>query len=207
MFGEVNPKQAQYLRNIHSSGTHLLSLINDVLDLSKIEAGKMELELSRFDLRAALESSIVLIRERAMKNTVQLALECADGVGEWIADERKFKQIMLNLLSNAVKFTPQGGRITVRAERQEEHVEVAVTDTGIGIKPEDQELVFQEFRQASGSYLKKTEGTGLGLALARRFVELHGGKLTLHSEVGIGSTFVFTLPQKELQPVSPELQS
>jgi signal transduction histidine kinase len=207
MFGEVNPKQAQYLRNIHSSGTHLLSLINDVLDLSKIEAGRMELELSRFDLRSALESSIVLIRERAMKNDVQLALECADGVGEWLADERKFKQIMLNLLSNAVKFTPQGGRITVRAERHERHVEIAVSDTGIGIKAEDQELVFQEFRQASGSYLKKTEGTGLGLALTRRFVELHGGKLKLHSEVGIGSTFVFTLPQKELQPVSPELQS
>jgi two-component system, NtrC family, sensor kinase len=207
MFGDVNAKQAQYLRNIHSSGTHLLSLINDVLDLSKIEAGKMELELSRFDLRAALESSIVLIRERAMKNNVQLALECADGIGEWIADERKFKQIMLNLLSNAVKFTPQGGRVTVCAAHHEEQVEIAVSDTGIGIKPEDQDLVFQEFRQASGSYLKKTEGTGLGLALTRRFVELHGGKLTLHSEVGKGSTFVFTLPQKELQPVSPELQS
>jgi signal transduction histidine kinase len=207
MFGDVNAKQAQYLRNIHSSGTHLLSLINDILDLSKIEAGKMELELSRFDLRAALESSIVLIRERAMKNNVQLALECADGVGEWIADERKFKQIMLNLLSNAVKFTPSAGKIAVRAARQERQVEIAVSDTGIGIKPEDQELVFQEFRQASGSYLKKSEGTGLGLALTRRFIELHGGTLTLQSEVGKGSTFVFTLPQKELQTVSAELQS
>jgi signal transduction histidine kinase len=207
MFGEINPKQAQYLRNIHSSGTHLLSLINDVLDLSKIEAGKMELELSPFDLHAALESSIVLIRERAMKNAVQLELECVGGIGEWVADQRKFKQIMLNLLSNAVKFTPSGGRITVRAASHERHVEIAVNDTGIGIKPEDQERVFQEFRQASGSYLKKTEGTGLGLALTRRFVELHGGTLTLHSEVGKGSTFVFTLPRKELQRVSPELQS
>jgi signal transduction histidine kinase len=199
MFGEVNEKQAEYLNDIHSSGTHLLSLINDILDLSKIEAGKMDLELSRFDLGEALENSMTLIRERASKNNVNLALERAGAVGEWVADERKFKQIMLNLLSNAVKFTPHGGLVSVRAQRFDSRIEIAVSDTGIGIKPEDQQLVFEEFRQASGDHLKKSEGTGLGLALTRRFVELHGGAITLQSEVGKGSTFTFTLPEKQLE--------
>jgi signal transduction histidine kinase len=199
MFGEVNEKQAEYLQDIHSSGTHLLSLINDILDLSKIEAGKMDLELSRFDLGDALENSMTLVRERASKNSVNLALERAGEVGEWVADERKFKQIMLNLLSNAVKFTPHGGLVSVRAKRFDSRVEIAVSDTGIGIKPEDQQLVFEEFRQASGDHLKKSEGTGLGLALTRRFVELHGGSISLQSEVGKGSTFTFTLPEKQLE--------
>jgi signal transduction histidine kinase len=199
MFGEVNEKQAEYLADIHSSGIHLLSLINDILDLSKIEAGKMDLELSRFNLEAALENSMTLIRERATRNSIGLELQCSGPIDAWVADERKFKQIMLNLLSNAVKFTPQGGKITVRAEQADGRLEVAVSDTGIGIKPEDQQLVFDEFRQASGDHLKKSEGTGLGLALTRKFVELHGGAMTLRSEVGKGSTFTFTLPQKTLE--------
>jgi signal transduction histidine kinase/HAMP domain-containing protein len=199
MFGDVNEKQAEYLEDIHSSGTHLLSLINDILDLSKIEAGKMELELSRFDIGAALQNSMTLIRERATRNSVGLSLECNGDLGAWVADERKFKQIMLNLLSNAVKFTPQGGKVTVRAAHVDSRVEIAVADTGIGIKPEDQQLVFEEFRQASGDHLKKSEGTGLGLALTKRFVELHGGTLSLESEVGKGSTFTFTLPERELE--------
>ena len=199
MFGNVNAKQAEYLDDIHSSGTHLLSLINDILDLSKIEAGKMDLELSRFDLGAALENSMTLIRERALRNNVGLELQCNGQIGPWVADERKFKQIMLNLLSNAVKFTPPGGKITVCAEHVDRRLEVAVADTGIGIKPEDQKLVFEEFRQASGDHLKKSEGTGLGLALTRRFVELHGGSMTLTSEVGKGSTFRFTLPERALE--------
>jgi len=199
MFGEVNEKQAEYLADIHSSGIHLLSLINDILDLSKIEAGKMDLELSRFDLGAALENSLTLIRERATRNNIGLELNCNGLIGTWVGDERKFKQIMLNLLSNAVKFTPQGGKITVRAKHVDSQLEVAVSDTGIGIKPEDQRLVFEEFRQASGDHLKKSEGTGLGLALTRRFVELHGGSMKLESEVGKGSTFSFTLPEKTLE--------
>ena len=199
MFGEVNAKQAEYLDDIHSSGTHLLSLINDILDLSKIEAGRMDLELSRFDLGAALENSMTLIRERATRNSVGLELQCNSQIGPWVADERKFKQIMLNLLSNAVKFTPQGGKITVCAQHVDSRLEVAVTDSGIGIKPEDQQLVFEEFRQARGDHLKKSEGTGLGLALTRRFVELHGGSMALKSEVGKGSTFSFTLPERALE--------
>ncbi len=198
MFGDVNEKQAEYLADIHTSSVHLLSLINDILDLSKIEAGRMELQLSRFDMRAALENALTLIRERATKNNVALKLEC-DGVADWTADERKFKQIMLNLLSNAVKFTPAGGTIGVRARRANGHVEIAVSDTGVGIRPEDQPLVFEEFKQVGGDALKKAEGTGLGLALTKKFVELHGGVMKLDSTVGKGSTFTFTLPQAWLQ--------
>ena len=200
MFGEVNAKQAEYLKDIHSSGHHLLALINDILDLSKVEAGKMELELSPLDMEAAIGDAMTLLRDRAARNSVVLELQCPAPIGTWIADVRKFKQIMVNLLSNAVKFTPSGGRVTVRAERLAGEVCIAVSDTGIGIKPEDQELVFEAFRQASGDHLKKSEGTGLGLALTRCFVELHGGRLTLQSEPGHGSTFTFNLPHRELEP-------
>ena len=143
---------------------------------------------------------MTLLRDRAARNSVVLELQCPAPIGTWIADVRKFKQIMVNLLSNAVKFTPSGGRVTVRAERLAGEVCIAVSDTGIGIKPEDQELVFEAFRQASGDHLKKSEGTGLGLALTRCFVELHGGRLTLQSEPGHGSTFTFNLPHRELEP-------
>ena len=200
MFGEVNAKQAEYLADIHSSGHHLLALINDILDLSKVEAGKMDLELSPLDMEAALADAMTLLRDRAMRNSVVLELECPAPIGTWITDVRKFKQIMVNLLSNAVKFTPGGGRVTVRAERIADEVRISVSDTGIGIKPDDQELVDEAFRQASGDHLKKSEGTGLGLALTRRFVELHGGELTLQSEAGRGSTFAFNLPYRELEP-------
>jgi signal transduction histidine kinase len=196
MFGDVNDKQAEYLDDIHTSGTHLLSLINDILDLSKIEAGRMDLELSDFDLAGALENAMTLIRERATRSNISLALECDSGMGRWTADERKFKQIVLNLLSNAVKFTPERGKIVVRARRIDGSVEISVTDTGVGIRPEDQQLVFEEFRQVGQDHLKKSEGTGLGLALTRKFVELHGGKISMRSELGKGSTFIFTLPEQ-----------
>ncbi|OGT80524.1 MAG: hypothetical protein A3H91_12460 [Gammaproteobacteria bacterium RIFCSPLOWO2_02_FULL_61_13] len=196
MFGEVNDKQLQYLKTIHASGQHLLSLINDILDLAKIEAGRMELELSSFSLAAALDNAMTLIKERASRHGVVLALECPPDLKEWTADERKFKQVMLNLLSNAVKFTPQGGKITVTAKRGEGGLEVSVTDTGVGIAPEDQKAVFEEFKQVGKDTKKKAEGTGLGLALTRKFVELHGGQIGLTSEPGMGSTFSFTLPEK-----------
>ena len=201
MFGELNDKQAEYLKDIHSSGQHLLSLINDILDLSKIEAGRMELELATFHLPQAIENALTLIRERASRHGVELAVEFDPSIGDWVADERKVKQILLNLLSNAVKFTPAGGKITVAAVRREDGVAISVTDTGIGISEADRDLVFEEFRQASGDYLKKSEGTGLGLSLTRGFVELHGGKIGLQSELGKGSTFTFTLPDKTLETV------
>jgi signal transduction histidine kinase len=195
-FGELTEKQDEYVKDIHSSGKHLLSLINDILDLSKIEAGRMELDLGEFDLPAALENAMTLVKERAQRHGVALKLEAAAGLGAFTADERKFKQIMLNLLSNAVKFTPVGGSVTVSAKPNGRGVEIAVADTGVGIAAEDQEAVFEEFRQVGRDVSKKAEGTGLGLALTRRFVELHGGEIRLESAPGKGSTFTFTIPGK-----------
>jgi signal transduction histidine kinase len=194
MFGELNPKQAEYVQDVHGSGRHLLSLINDILDLSKVEAGRMELELAPFSLPAALQNALTLVRERAERHGLTLTLTIDERLGDILADERKVKQILLNLLSNAVKFTPEGGRIAVTAIPADGFVEIAVSDTGIGIAPEDQEAIFEEFRQVGRDYARKREGTGLGLTLARRFVQLHGGRLWVKSEVGQGSTFTFTLP-------------
>ena len=194
MFGELNEKQEEYLKDIHASGTHLLSLINDILDLSKIEAGRMELELSEFHLPTALDSALTLVRERAGRRGIALQINVDSRVGQIQADERKVRQVVLNLLSNAIKFTPEGGRIEVRAERVDGHVEVSVIDTGIGIASDDHDAVFEEFRQVGTDYAKKHEGTGLGLALSRKFVELHGGRIWLKSRPGEGSTFTFTIP-------------
>jgi GAF domain-containing protein len=193
MFGEVNEKQTEYLRDILESGQHLLSLINDILDLSKIEAGRMELERADFDLPSAIGNALTLVRERAGRRGIILGRTVDGRLGTIRGDERKVKQVLLNLLSNALKFTPEGGRIDVRAAVDENMVEVSVADTGVGIAPEDQEAIFEEFRQV-GMADKKVEGTGLGLALCRKFVELHGGRIWVKSQVGIGSTFTFTIP-------------
>jgi signal transduction histidine kinase len=193
MFGELNEKQDEYLKDIYASGQHLLSLINDILDLSKIEAGRMELEATDFDLPSAIENALILMRERANRRGVTLGSTLDERLGMIRGDERKVKQVLLNLLSNALKFTPEGGRIDVRAGLHDHVAEMSVTDTGVGIAPEDQEAVFEEFRQV-GTADKKVEGTGLGLALSRKFIELHGGKIWVESEVGEGSTFTFTVP-------------
>jgi signal transduction histidine kinase/signal transduction protein with GAF and PtsI domain len=197
MFGEVNEKQADYLKDIHESGRHLLSLINDILDLSKIEAGRMDLEVSTFDLPSALSNAMTLVRERAQRHGIQLSLDVDKRLGAFQADERKFKQIVLNLLSNAVKFTPDGGKVDVLAKKYDGKIEVSVRDTGIGIAPEDQAAVFEEFKQVGRDYTKKAEGTGLGLTLTKRFVELHGGAISLESALGKGSTFTITLPVRQ----------
>jgi signal transduction histidine kinase len=201
MFGDINDKQAEYLDDIHEAGKHLLSLINDILNLAKIEAGRMDLELSRFDLGEALQSSVNVVRERATRQGIVLSLELHPEAVDWVADERKFKQIMLNLLSNAVKFTPEGGKVMVRALCEDHRARISVADTGVGIAEDQLNLIFEEFRQVGTDYLKKSEGTGLGLALAKRYVELHGGEMKVSSEVGRGSTFTFTLPQKSLEVV------
>ena len=193
MFGELNEKQEEYSKDIHASGQHLLSLINDILDLSKIEAGRMELELSDFHLPTALHSALTLVRERAGRRGVALHVSVDERLGQIQADERKVRQVVLNLLSNAIKFTPEGGRIEVGAVPKDGLVEISVSDTGVGIAPEDQEAVFEEFRQV-GTADKKVEGTGLGLTLCRKFVELHGGRIWVKSELGVGSTFTFSLP-------------
>jgi signal transduction histidine kinase len=193
MFGELNAKQSEYVRDIMDSGRHLLSLINDILDLSKVEAGRMELELSEFDLRNVIDGSLALLRERASRKEIKLSRNVDDTVGIVRADERKVKQVLLNLLSNALKFTPEGGRIAVRAAVRDGMAEVAVSDTGVGIAKAEQDAVFEEFRQV-GAAAKRVEGTGLGLALARKFIELHGGRIGVASELGAGSTFTFTFP-------------
>jgi signal transduction histidine kinase len=209
MFGELNDKQAEYVDDIHSSGRHLLSLINDILDLSKIEAGRMELEPSEFSLPDMLQSTLVLLRERATNHDITLSLEVAPQIGMITADERKVKQVMLNLLSNAVKFTPDGGSVAVRAATTDHAIEIAVTDTGIGIAPEDQAAVFDEFKQVGRDSARKAEGTGLGLALTKKFVELHGGAIRVESVLGKGSTFAFTLPLADAarDVVAPEPES
>jgi len=196
MFGELNPKQDEYLQDVLSSGRHLLSLINDILDLSKVEAGRMDLELARFHLPQAIQDTLTLVRERALRHGIDVSFEVDGRLGEFVADERKIKQVMLNLLSNAVKFTPEGGRIEVRAVPTDGAVEISVADTGIGIAPENQELIFEEFRQVGGDYAHKREGTGLGLTLARKLVELHGGRIWVKSQPGLGSTFTFSIPER-----------
>ncbi len=194
LFGELNEKQAEYTEDILSSGRHLLSLINDILDLSKIEAGRMELEVTTFHMPDAIENALLLIRERASRHGIKLERIIDDRLGDFTGDERKVKQVLVNLLANAVKFTPEGGRIKVEARLGDSAVIISVTDTGMGIAPEDQEAIFEEFRQVGSNYAQKREGTGLGLSLTRKFVEMHGGKIWVESELGKGSTFTFTLP-------------
>ncbi|HVF62550.1 MAG TPA: GAF domain-containing protein, partial [Casimicrobiaceae bacterium] len=194
MFGDLNDKQDDYLKDILGSGRHLLMLINDILDLAKVEAGRMELETSTFHVPTAIDNAMTLIRERAQRHEIKLGRDVDPALDTIVADERKFKQILLNLLSNAVKFTPDGGRVDVIARRIGDMLQVAVRDTGIGIAKEDQQAVFEEFRQVGRHYTNKQEGTGLGLTLTRRFVELHGGDIGVESELGRGSTFTFTIP-------------
>jgi signal transduction histidine kinase len=194
MFGQLNDKQDEYLKDIYASGQHLLSLINDILDLSKIEAGRMELTPAPFHLPSALDNAVTLVRERAARHGIAMELTLDPELADLVADERKVKQVVLNLLSNAVKFTPEGGRISLKASRTDGAVEIAVSDTGIGIAREDQATIFEEFRQVGTDETRKQEGTGLGLTLAKKFIELHGGRIRVDSELGRGSTFSFTLP-------------
>jgi signal transduction histidine kinase len=151
------------------------------------------LELTDFNLLATLDNAMTLVRERAGRRGIALQMNVDERLDQIRGDERKIKQVLLNLLSNAIKFTPDGGRIDVRVKPVDGSVEVSVTDTGVGIAPEDQEAIFEEFRQV-GTADKKVEGTGLGLALSRKFIELHGGRIWVESQVGAGSTFTFTLP-------------
>lgn len=221
--GELNNVQKENVGYILGSGRHLLSLINDILDLSKVEAGKLELELNRFQIKDILNTSLIMLKEKAYKHNITMDLQIApDADIEIEADMRKLKQIMFNLLSNAVKFTPDGGSVSVRARRihdagymiqdkekterdmhrasgimHPDFVEVSVADTGIGIKPEDMEKIFTPFQQIESVYTKKYDGTGLGLSLAKKLVELHGGSIWVESKFGKGSVFTFVIPIKQ----------
>jgi signal transduction histidine kinase/ActR/RegA family two-component response regulator len=193
MFGEINERQEEYLRDIHDSGQHLLELLNEILDLSKVEAGKMELDSSTFDLHVLLEHTASMLRERAAAHGVALGVDVDPALGEVYADELRLKQVVLNLLTNAVKFTEAGGSVVVRALRHGSELHITVTDTGVGIPEADRERIFESFQQG-GRGVTREEGTGLGLTLSRQIVELLGGRLWLESEVGVGSTFGFSLP-------------
>jgi signal transduction histidine kinase len=197
MFGELNETQLGYVKDVLEAGRHLLSLINDILDLSKVEAGRMELDVGEVSVEEALQSGLTMQGERAGRNGVELGLTVSPEVGLIEADERKLRQVVFNLLSNAVKFTPAGGRVDVSAWLEDGVVEVAVSDTGIGISPADQERIFEEFQQARDGVGERVEGTGLGLTLSRKFIELHGGRLWVESEWGTGSTFRFSLPMRQ----------
>ncbi|MDP9302304.1 MAG: HAMP domain-containing histidine kinase, partial [Actinomycetota bacterium] len=200
MFGELNEQQSGFVSDVLDAGRHLLSLINDILDLSKVEAGRMELELADVSLGDALTGGVTMLAERAARAGITLRLNVDPQEIVIEADQRKLHQVVFNLLSNAIKFTPPGGRVDVSAQVSDGVVEVAVVDTGSGIAPEDQQLIFEEFQQARGDPGKRQEGTGLGLPLARRFVELHGGRLWVESAPGTGSTFRFTLPIRQREP-------
>jgi signal transduction histidine kinase len=195
MFGELNERQLAYVDDVLAAGKHLLSLINDVLDLAKIEAGRMELELSEVALPEVLQSAISMHAERASRGGVALSLATEPEEITITADERRLRQVVFNLVSNAVKFTPREGRVDISAHLENGHVEIGVSDTGPGIAAEDRQLIFEEFEQTSAG--REVEGTGLGLPLSRKLVELHGGRLWVESEVGRGSTFRFSLPVQQ----------
>lgn len=195
MFGDLNERQEEYLRDIHGSGKHLLELLNEILDLSKVEAGRMEIDYSAFDLRALLEEAVAMLRARATAHGIDLSVDVEPGLVQAYSDQLRLKQVVLNLVTNAVKFTGDGGSVRVRARRTPVDVEVTVSDTGVGIPEADRERIFESFQQG-GRGAAREEGTGLGLTLSRRIVELLGGRMWLESEVGVGSTFGFTLPAR-----------
>ncbi|NTU43745.1 MAG: GAF domain-containing protein [Nitrospirales bacterium] len=196
VFGDLNERQAELVEYIFSGGMHLLKLLNDILDLVKVESGKMELDCSTVILKNTAEASMNIFREKTIRHNISLSLEAEGCEGLTIeADERKIKQVIFTLLSNAMKFTPDGGSVALKIGRQgASHVLVSVTDTGIGIMPEDMLNLFKQFSMAELHQPIKQEGTGLGLLLSKQIVELHGGKIWVESEAGKGSTFVFSLP-------------
>lgn len=216
MTGSLTDKQMHYIRDIYESGRHLLSLINDILDLSKIEAGKMSAEYAEIKVKDLIEYSLMFLKEKALKHNIKMTTDLEDDMLALEADEMQVKQVLVNLLSNAVKFTPDGGSVSVNARKRSSvskeepipnpqtpnpdraFIEISVEDSGIGIKPEDIQKLFQPFQQLRSPYNKNYKGTGLGLALCKKIVELHGGRIWAESAVGKGSRFIFTLPQKEI---------
>lgn len=199
MVGQLLPKQKDYIYDIFSSGKHLLSLLNDILDLSKIEAGKMTLELGKTDIHLLFERSLSIVKERALKHNMKLNLDIKEDVGQIYVDTRKLKQVVYNLLSNAVKFTPEGGIVFIKVKRVSDLLEFSVADTGIGISKEDIIKLFQPFVQLESSLNRKYKGTGLGLSLVKRIVELHGGSVEVKSELGKGSCFTVRIPYRTEQ--------
>jgi PAS domain S-box-containing protein len=204
-FGTLNEKQHRYVENVLTSGRLLLQVINDILDLSKVEAGRMELSLAQFEVAQALDEVRALMESLAERKHHTMEVDIEPGLPSIVADPAKFRQITVNLLSNAIKFTPDGGRIRITARRPpgEPMIEIAVTDTGIGIAPEDTRRIFREFEQLDSEYVREQQGTGLGLALTKKLVELHGGRIQVESELNRGSTFRFYLPLRAQPSAAP----
>ncbi|OOZ75873.1 hypothetical protein BOW50_10840 [Solemya velum gill symbiont] len=196
LLGELNAEQTDYTGEIFDSANHLLSLINDILDLSKIEAGKMELYLETLNVPEMFRNALSVVKEKAHNHGIQLDLKVADDIGAMQADGRKLKQVIFNLLSNAVKFTPDGGRVTIEVVHSDKNLQVTVTDTGIDIAADEIGLLFRPFEQLDGSLSRQYEGTGLGLVMVKRLVELHGGEISVTSTKGKGSSFQFTIPYR-----------
>lgn len=193
--GPLNPKQTEYLGDILASGRHLLQLINDVLDLAKVESGKVDLHPESFSLAAAIQEACAVAKPMAQKKHIEVVITVSSGLDQVQLDLQKFKQVLYNLLSNAIKFSNDGGAVKIDAGRHEAYCfKLAVTDFGIGIKPEDIHRLFREFDQLESGAARRYEGTGLGLALTRKIVELQGGTVAVESEPGKGSTFSVILP-------------
>lgn len=198
IFGELNEKQAEYINDIHSSGLHLLRMINDLLDLSKIESGKMQLNSELFNVNNALEEAVSIIKSLADRKNIDLKLNLKKKNIKITADKRKFQQILYNLLSNAIKFTAENGDISVNLADKKDKIEISVQDNGIGIPQEFHQKIFEKFQQVENSISKKTGNTGLGLTITKELIELHGGKIRVESEKDKGSNFIFTLPKEQI---------
>ena len=197
-YGELNAPQEEYLTDVSDSAHHLLSVINDILDLSKVEAGRLELELSEVSVESLLQHSLIVIKEKALKHQIRITVSSSAAPDSTLADERKLKQVLFNLLSNAIKFTPEGGAVTVMAENLGQGILFSVADSGIGIKAENLERIFNPFEQVDSSSTRGSQGTGLGLSLCRSFVDLHGGHIWAESQgKGRGAIFRLVIPRRE----------
>ena len=213
VFGAINQEQKDSLETIASSGTHLLKLINDILDVAKIESGQVEIDCSQTEINELCQSSLPFVKQQALRKRIQMELKIAPNLPELFVDERRIRQVLINLLSNAIKFTPEKGRVSLVVSLQQNPAEItneitseirfAVTDTGIGISPENLQKLFQPFVQIDGALNRQNSGTGLGLALVKSIVEMHNGTVTLTSEVGVGSCFTIALPCKNISMSSP----
>jgi signal transduction histidine kinase len=195
-YGALNTRQMKYVGNIVVSSKHLLQLINDILDLAKVESGTVGIHPEILSLSDAMSVVKSVVEPLATKKDIGLTIELDEEVNTITADPARLKQILYNLLSNAIKFTPTGGKVSITATANDGDVEISVTDTGIGIGEKDQQRIFSEFLQVEGSYARKYEGTGLGLALTRKLVELHGGRIWVESSPGKGSCFTFSIPHQ-----------
>ncbi len=195
--GDLNEKQVHFLHNIKGSGKHLLGIIDDILDISKVEAGKIELVFERISLPEAIDETLEIIRENAAKSNISIKKECDESLEFIEADRKRFIQVLLNLLINAIKFSKkEGGTITILAKKAGDMAQLSVADTGIGIRKEDMKKLFKEFEQLESGISRKYGGAGLGLAISKKLIELHGGKITVTSEFGVGTIFTFSLPLK-----------